>query len=57
MQQIIPIFKNRLVDLITLLTPDVKRLCGFERLVLRMGESKNVNVQIIGERSGICKYR
>ena len=30
MQQIIPIFKNRLVDLITLLTPDVKRLRGFE---------------------------
>ena len=34
MQQIIPIFKNRLVDLITLLTPDVKRLRGFEKIDL-----------------------
>ena len=44
-------------DLVASLTPDVKRLRGFEKIDLKPGESKTVTFKLPIKRPGICKYR
>ena len=43
-------------DLIASLTPDVKRLRGFEKIDLKPGESKTVTFKLPLKDLGICKH-